>query len=122
MSFPVEDSDYEPMGLAYQQIELDRLNETLKKHNISVDLRRAICDDYFFEDGYFRDACSFRVSGKRVFPTLCFAERHVNRPGILDIIRLYVPNQGYSFHEYHDVTSYFDEKNEDITDIEVIYP
>ncbi len=104
VNFPIEQSDaYEEMGLCYQAIELARLNEVLEQHNVAKELREKICGAYFFDHGYFLDAGSFRLDGKRLFPTLCFAERKVDpHQGILEFTKLYLPSQHYSFHESSD--------------------
>jgi hypothetical protein len=121
-SIPVEQDDcYEEMAATYQVIEIARLNEVLKTHNLPADLRRAICEDYFFDSGVFLDCGWLKVSGMQVWPALCFAERPLDaKEGLGDITKLYAPSLFFSFHEYAhgDIDNYFDESNESVEDIE----
>jgi len=75
-TIPVEQHDsFEEMAATYQVIEIARLNAVLKEHNLSDEVRREICTAYFFDSGVFLDCGWLNVSGKQVWPTLCFAER-----------------------------------------------
>lgn len=121
-NFPIEQDDsYEEMAATYQVIEIARLNEVLKRHNVSDQSRREICTDYFFESGVFIDSGWFKVSGNQVFPTRCFAERPVDpKEGLGEIAKLHIPSQFFSFHEYAhgDIDSYFEADAESIESIE----
>jgi hypothetical protein len=120
--FPVvHDDSYEEMAATYQVIEIARLNEVLKKHNVPDDVRREICTDYFFDSGVFLDSGWIKVEGKQVWPKMCFAERPLDpEEGLGDITKLYAPSEYFSFHEYAhgDIDSYFQENAESIEDIE----
>lgn len=121
-SIPVEQDDcYEKMAATCQVIEIARLNEVLKTHNLPADLRPAICEEYFFESGVFLDCGWLKVAGRQVWPALCFAERSLDaEEGLGDITKLYAPSQFFSFHEYAhgDIDYYFDKCSESVDDIE----
>src|SRR5262245_39452812 len=89
----VRDDAYEEMAATYQVIEIARLNEVLKKHKVSARVRRKICTDFFFDSGVFLDCGWLTVSGKRVWPSLCFAEKPLDEnEGLGDMTRLYAPS------------------------------
>ena len=121
-SIPVEQDDvYEEMAATYQVIEIGRLNEVLKKHNIPAEVRREICTDYFFDSGVFLDSGWLKVSGKQVWPSLCFAEKPLDpNEGLGDATKLFAPSQFFSFHEFAhgDIDNYFDENGESVENIE----
>lgn len=121
-TIPVEQDDsYESMASTYQVLEIGRLNEVLKKHNIPAAVRREICTDYFFDSGVFLDCGWIKVDGKQVWPTLCFAERPLDpNEGLGDITKLFSPSQLFSFHEYAhgDIDVHFDEDGESVESIE----
>ena len=117
----VQDDAYEEMAATYQVIEIARLNEVLKKHKVSARARRKICTDYFFASGVFLDCGWLKASGKRVWPSLCFAEKPLDpNEGLGGTTKLYAPSQFFSFHEYAhgDIVNYFDENGESVEDIE----
>jgi hypothetical protein len=121
-SIPVERGDaYEEMAATYQMIEIGRLNEVLKKHYIPDDVRREVCTDYFFDSGNFLDCGWIKVSGRQIWPSLCFAEKPLDpNEGLGDMTKLYAPSQFFSFHEYAhgDIDNYFDENGESLQGIE----
>ena len=121
-SIPVEQNDiYEEMAATFQVIEIARLNEVLKKHNISAEIRREICTEYAFDSGVFLDCGWLKVSGKQVWPSLCFAEKPLDPDeGLGEMTKLYAPSQFFSFHEYAhgDIDNYFDENGETLETIE----
>lgn len=112
---------HEEMALDYQCLAFARLNETLKKHGITdQSLRRQICEDYLFDEGYFFDAGWFEHDGTRLYPQLCFAERMQDPAQNLgDVQVLYVPSQEYDLHEavFGNAGWYFEEHGEDASEI-----
>ena len=100
--FPVvQDDVYDLMASSYQVVEMARLNEVLRRHKVPVKTRRRICETYFFGAGVFLDCGWLKAGGKKVFPTLCFAERPVDPvEGLGGIAKLYAPSELFAFHEY----------------------
>ena len=118
----ITEDEYEAMATTYQCLEIARLNEVLKQHGIDdAGLRRQICTQFMFDSGEFLDTGWFVTGSKRVYPELCFAERAYDEdegPG--EIETLHANPDTFSFHEYAagDVGWYFDEQNEDVSEIE----
>ena len=112
--FPVvQDDVYEGMASSYQVVEMARLNEVLRKHKVPLKVRRKICEIYFFGAGVFLDCGWLKAEGKKVVPTLCFAERPVDpEEGLGGITKLYAPSEFFAFHEYvtGDIIACFDER------------
>jgi hypothetical protein len=78
-----------------------------------VKVWRKICEMSFFGAGVYLDCGWLKAEGKKVFPTLCFAERPVDpEEGLGGITKRYAPSQFFAFHEYvtGDVIAYFDER------------
>lgn len=119
----LKDDAYAEIAATYQCLEIARLNEILKNNGISdKEDRRKICSAYFFDNGCFLDSGSFISENKEVFPKICFAECEVDPDeGLSEPQNLFVPFQGdyFSWHEYAggDIYWYFDEHNEDATEI-----
>jgi hypothetical protein len=110
-------SSDEEQAMAYQSLELDRLNEILKNNGIDDKaVRQQICSDYLMDSGYFLDAGWFRHGDIKLYPQLCFAERD---PETSEITILHAPLDGYDLHDtaYGTINEYFDEGDETI-DIE----
>jgi hypothetical protein len=62
----VEGDQHDPLCATYQTLELARLNDALKECGISDgSVRRAVCETYFFNSGYFLDSCWFGEGGSR---------------------------------------------------------
>jgi hypothetical protein len=118
----INSSDYEGMAASYQCVEIDRLNSVLKEKGIDdVELRKLICEQYFFHAGVFLDSGWLISDGKKVWPQLCFAEQSDHTaPGRGDIHKLHIPSDHFAFHEYvhGDSDVYFEDNNEDLSDIE----
>jgi hypothetical protein len=120
----IKDTVYAEMAATFQCLEIARLNEVLKNHGITDKAaRQKICSEYFFDSGNFLDSGSFKSEGKEVFLRVCFAEREVDpEEGLAEPHTLYVPFSGdyFSWHEYAggDIYWYFDEHNEDASEIE----
>ncbi len=102
----VKEDLYEDMAAAYQSIEIRRLDDVLVRSGISdQQLRRRICQDFFFESGHFLDAGSFRVdrndpSVQTVSPFLCFEELRGGRRNRSITRKVYLPSDYFAFHEY----------------------
>jgi hypothetical protein len=110
---------HDSLCATFQTVELARLNDVLKSAGISdQSLRRRICETYFFNSGYFVDACWIGEEERRFRPGLYFAE--VDRDG-QDLERAYVPDPsiGTMLHEYaHGAAAWlFDDHNEDASEI-----
>lgn len=118
----VKSDDYEEMASSYQCLEIARLNEVLKSQGIAdVSARQAICETYFFDSGNFLDAGWFKSGDKTLWPELCFAERPLGpEEGLGEVQTLHVVSDSFSFHEYSvgDIYWYFEEHNEDESEIE----
>ncbi|MBV9467684.1 MAG: hypothetical protein JOZ57_00390 [Abitibacteriaceae bacterium] len=118
----IQDDAYEEMAATYQCLEIDRLNTILKQYGMDDKaLRQKICAEYFSCNGYFLDAGTFISQSKQVYPQIAFAERPCDpRRGLGAIETLYVTSASFSFHEYADgdIYWYFDEHNEDVSEIE----
>ena len=120
--FPVVQADsYEEMASAYQVLQVAHLDAVLKRYKVPARTRRRICAAYTFESGAFLDSGWLKAAGKRVFPTLCFAERPVDPDeGLGGITRLRVPSPFFAFHEYAGgaVDAYFAAPAEAVENIE----
>jgi hypothetical protein len=112
-----EDDSYEEMAIAYQCLEIARLNEVLKDKGIQDDnLRREICQNFFIGSGIFLDQGHFVTNGKKVYPEVLFSERQE----AVGIEVLYMPANLFSFDEYAfgNIYWYFDEADQSIDEIE----
>ena len=117
----VEGEMHDPLTATYQTLELARLNEALKECGITdAELRRSICETYFFQAGYFLDGCWFAEDGVRYRPGVHFAEidDQNERNG-----RVHFPDPqiGTMFHEYaHGAAAWlYDDHAEDASEIHV---
>lgn len=71
----VKEDIYEEIATAFQSVEVFELDEALKDCGIeNEELRRKICDRYFFAIGNFHDQYWFKAKNKRFYPMLCFSE------------------------------------------------
>lgn len=118
----VKSDSYEEMAMAYQCLEIDRLNQVLKQQGIAdVETRKAICSSYFFQSGDFMDSRWFKAGGRTLWPEMNFAERALDsQAGTGEIEKLHLCSDQFAFHEYAhgDIASYFDEHGEDVSEIE----
>jgi hypothetical protein len=111
---------HETLVATYQTLELARLNQVLKGNGISdVATRRRICEEYFFDSGYFLDSCWFSDQGARFRPGVYFSEIG---PSGEETAKLHLPapSAGTMFHEYaHGNAGWlFDDHAEDASEIE----
>ena len=116
----IESTDSESFVAPYQSLEVARLNEALKANGISSrEVRRAICEQYFFDQGAFIDGGWFMAEGTRVGPVLAYAIRDAG--GTIKELHLPEPNTGSMYHEYaHGAVAWlFDDKKEDASEIDV---
>jgi hypothetical protein len=66
----------EEIAFTYQCIEVSRLDRVLRDNGVeSEQVRRKICETYFFQHGIFLDQCWFLDDGVRYNPSLCFIEQ-----------------------------------------------
>jgi hypothetical protein len=110
---------HDPLVATYQTLEVARLNNVLKKCGISnAETRRKICEEYFFDSGYFLDSCWFADQGGRFCPGVYFAQ--VGPDGNETDIYLPDPSMGTMFHEYaHGAAAWlFDDHSEDASEIQ----
>jgi len=111
---------HDPLTATYQTLELGRLNDVLKQCGVAdVDLRRKICEAYFFHSGYFLDSCWFSDQGHRYRPGIYFSQvDRANRE--TGIVYFPDPKIGTMFHEYaHGAAAWlFDDHGEDASEIE----
>src|SRR4028119_381187 len=67
--------DYEELGMAWQSLELQRLNEALKQHGVDDKaVREAICISYGFDSDVFLDQGWLKHDERYFLPRLCFVE------------------------------------------------
>jgi hypothetical protein len=67
--------DYEELGMAWQCLEMQRLNEVLKQHGISDKaMREQICTSYGFDSNVFLDQGWLKHDERYFLPRLCFVE------------------------------------------------
>lgn len=110
---------HDPLIATYQTLELARLNQTMKECGITdVDLRRAICEQYFFDSGHFIDSGWFSEEERRFRPGIYFAEVGENSRDT-EAILLPDPVAGTMLHEYsHGAAAWlFDDHDEDASEI-----
>ncbi|MBA3484657.1 MAG: hypothetical protein H0T51_22865 [Pirellulales bacterium] len=117
----VEGEMHDPLTATYQTLELARLNDALTECGVSdSELRRRVCETYFFHSGYFLDGCWFAEDGLRYRPGIYFAEidDQDKRTGK---VHMPDPNIGTMFHEYaHGAAAWlYDDHAEDVSKIEV---
>ena len=117
----IEGEKHDPLTATYQTLELARLNEVMKECGVNdPQLRRKICEAYFFHSGYFLDGCWFAEEASRFRPGIYFAE--IDSDG-RSTGKVYFPDPsiGTMFHEYaHGAAAWlFEEHAEDVSEIEV---
>jgi hypothetical protein len=117
----VEGDQHDPLCATYQTLEVARLNDALKECGVSdSSVRRAVCETYFFNSGYFLDSCWFGEGRARFRVGVYFAELNTsNAP--TGTVYLPDPAVGTMFHEYaHGAAAWlFDDHNESAAEIEV---
>ena len=116
----IEGGKHDPLAATYQTLELARLNDVLKDSGINdTDLRRRICETYFFHSGYFLDDCWFTDEGGRFRPGIFFAEMN-DENQLTGTVFLPDSTIGTMFHEYaHGAAAWlFDDHDEDASEIE----
>src|SRR5438874_8624389 len=114
----VQGEKHDPLSATYQTLEVARLNDALKDCGITDgELRRRICETYFFSAGYFLDSCWFADQGGRYRPGIYFAEFSPTGEPVI-----YTPDHsiGTMLHEYaHGAAAWlFDDHGEDASEIE----
>jgi hypothetical protein len=71
----IEGELHDPLSATYQTLELARLNDVLTECGvIDPQLRRRICETYFFHSGYFLDSDWFAHDGGRFRPGMHFVK------------------------------------------------
>jgi hypothetical protein len=116
----IEGDLHDPCVASYQTLELARLNEVLIQNGISDQVvRRAICEQYFFDAGQFLDCGWFEEKGRRFHPVVCFEEVLTNGQRKGDML---VPEPGFgtAFHEYAHGAAFwlYEDHAEDASEIE----
>ena len=113
--------EHETMAFDYQILEIDRLNNLLKKFGVTdKEVRQEICSEYAFENSYFLDAGWFEHEGKRLYPQICFAERKSDpNENLGEIEMLHIPSEEYDLHESAHANDhwYFEEHQENAGEI-----
>jgi hypothetical protein len=115
----IYDGLHDQLCATYQTLESARLNEVLKHVGIAdQELRREICEKYFFDSGYFVDSCWFEEQNRRFRAGIYFAEVDVDGSETGDV-HFPDPAVGTMFHEYaHGCCAWlFDDHNEDVSEI-----
>lgn len=112
---------HDPCVASYQTLELARLNQVLASNGISdVSVRRAICEDYFFDSGQFLDMGWFEQDGRFFHPVVCFEEINKDNKSRNETL-VPAPEFGTAFHEYaHGAAAWlYDDHDEDASEIQV---
>jgi hypothetical protein len=110
------DNSYEEIAATFQSVEVFELDEALKDCGIEdIELRKKICERYFFAIGNFHDQYWFKIQDKKFYPTLCFSETFLDT--ITDETKLgtiYAKSDCFEFHSYSGgtVDEHFDENSE----------
>ena len=114
-----ESEEADRCAATYQSLEMARLNTVLKANGVgSTEVRRAICEGYFFEQGVFVDQGWFVEADLRVSPLVAFAER--DGSGVIQTLHIPDARVGSMYHEYaHGAAAWlFEDKHEDASEIE----
>ena len=117
----VEGEEHDPLCATYQTLEVARLNDALKECGVSDrNIRRAVCEAYFFNSGHFLDSCWFSESSRRFRVGIYFAELDASNT-LTGTVYLPAPSVGTMFHEYaHGAAAWlFDDHAESVEEIEV---
>lgn len=115
----VEGDDHDVLTATFQSLEVARLNHILKECGLADrDLRRSICEAYFFSSGYFMDSGWFEERERRVRPNVYFESIDAGNQTSQQVF-LPNPEVGTMWHEYaHGAVAWlFDDKNEDASEI-----
>lgn len=117
------DDSYEEIAASYQCLIINQLNEVLVENGIADrELRRQICQSFAFHQGVFDDQFWFEAHGKRWYPLQAFTQVNPN-PVInpQELGRVQLRSDLFEFHEYaHGAAAwYFDDHNEDASEIEI---
>jgi hypothetical protein len=111
---------HDSLTATFQTLELARLNDVLKQCGVAdADLRRKICETYFFDSGYFFDSCWFFDQGHRFSPGIYFSQLDAESKETGTVF-LPDPTVGTMFHEYaHGAAAWlYDDHGEDASEIE----
>lgn len=124
--------DYEELGMAWQSLEVQRLNEVLKQHGIDDKVvRQAICTAYGFDSDVFLDQGWLKHDGRYFLPRLCFVELTPEAvAGAEDeddneddedseVQALHLPSSDLHDSLHGNVDLYFNERNEEPFDIPI---
>jgi hypothetical protein len=111
---------HDPCVASYQTLELARLNEVLAENGIAdQELRRAICEQYFFHAGQFLDMGWFEEKERNFHPVICFEEVKPDGKSKGETL-VPDPQFGTAFHEYaHGAAAWlYDDHAEDASEIQ----
>jgi hypothetical protein len=116
----VEGDLHDPLCATYQTLEVARLNSVLIQLGVDEeDLRRRICETYFFDSGYFLDSCYLLEHGRKFQPGVHFSELDEKNEKT-GVVLMPDPAIGTMFHEYaHGAAAWlFDDHAQDASEIE----
>ena len=82
----IQSEDYEALGADFQFQVITLLNEALKKHKITEELRKEICGDFTFDFSMLIDQGEINNSK----PVICFIEKE----------KLITKNDEFEYHDY----------------------
>jgi hypothetical protein len=110
---------HDPLMATFQTVEVARLNQIMKDCGIGDrDLRRQICEQYFFDAGYFIDECWLSEQGRKFRPGIYFTELADDSAETTVVL---FPDSaiGTMLHEYaHGAAAWlFDDHDEDASEI-----
>jgi hypothetical protein len=129
MNIDKNSDDYEDLGMAWQSLELQRLNEALKQHGVDDKaVREAICIAYGFDSDVFLDQGWLKHDGRYFLPRLCFVELTAEAVAGDDendneededseVQSLHLPSSELHDSLYSNADFYFNERNETPFDI-----
>lgn len=100
----VRDDVYEELGSAYQCLQVSLLDGALQESGVTNPaVRQKVCESFLFSLGELHDHGWLRSSPEAVplYPLLCFSEEFLNvDSSVEELGSVYVPSEGFSFHEY----------------------
>ena len=118
----VSSEAYDHFAVAYQRIEMERLNRILAEIGIAdAGLRRDICGRYFFYNGLDLDSGNIKIDGQVLWPEIHFTQRDVTSEfgkGLVE--KIYTWNESFTFQNT-DFDEMFDEVEAGVAQIEQGY-
>jgi hypothetical protein len=100
----VRDDIYEELGSSYQCLQVSLLDRALQESGVmDAVVRQKVCESFLFSLGELHDHGWLRSSPEvePLYPLLCFSEKFLNvNSSVEELGSVYVPSEGFSFHEY----------------------